>query len=316
MHNKLSKEKELELINSHTTVPLTEEQVFCFTVTLCDNDIDRDSDRFTEKALEELSALFVGKTGISDHSMRSRDQMARIFHTYLSKDSTKKNALGEPYVALKARAYMLRTDVNSSLISEIEGGIKKEVSISCSMSESTCSICGADMKSHACKHIKGRSYNGKKCHAVLSHPTDAYEWSFVAVPAQPNAGVTKSFIPKEENKLSEPIEIIKALSPGCYLSDDEVQSLKSYISKLEKKAEEADSYKNHLTKEIERLALIALPKVNIKGFIGACESMNAEELRQLRQGLDAQVREKIPYGPQLKSAEAKDHKQNNTSFKI
>ena len=31
------------------------------------------------------------------------------------------------------------------------------------------------------------------CHTILSDITDAYEWSFVAVPAQRNAGVTKQY---------------------------------------------------------------------------------------------------------------------------
>ena len=37
--------------------------------------------------------------------------------------------------------------------------------------------------------------NGIKevCHVVLNQPTDAYEWSFVAVPAQREAGVIKMF---------------------------------------------------------------------------------------------------------------------------
>ena len=34
-------------------------------------------------------------------------------------------------------------------------------------------------------------YDGKTCHFVLSDPQDAYEWSFVAVPAQRDAGVIK-----------------------------------------------------------------------------------------------------------------------------
>ena len=38
------------------------------------------------------------------------------------------------------------------------------------------------------------SYGGKLCYFTLKAPTDAYEWSFVAVPAQRKAGVMKSFI--------------------------------------------------------------------------------------------------------------------------
>ena len=76
----LSAEKELELINAYTRTPLNSEDVYTFTVTLCDNEIDRDFECFSTESLEKLKELFVGKTGISDHSMRSRDQAARIFH--------------------------------------------------------------------------------------------------------------------------------------------------------------------------------------------------------------------------------------------
>ena len=39
----------------------------------------------------------------------------------------------------------------------------------------------------------GQRYGDKLCHVVLGDVTDAYEWSFVAVPAQREAGVTKQF---------------------------------------------------------------------------------------------------------------------------
>ncbi|MBQ8502688.1 MAG: hypothetical protein IJ491_00220 [Clostridia bacterium] len=315
-NNVLSAEKEMELINRHSTVKLTPEKVFCFTVTLCDNEIDRDFERFTVDALKKLSVLFIGKTGISDHSMRSKDQMARIFHTYLEADPAKKNTLGEAYVALKARAYMLRTEENNSLISEIEGGIKKEVSISCSVNESTCSLCSGDMKTHSCKHIKGRSYNGKLCYAVLNEPTDAYEWSFVAVPAQRNAGVTKSYIKKEDIFLETPIEIIKSMTADTVLSDAEIKSIRSYVSQLEALAEDARIYKSNLIEDIERLALILMPKVNFKSFISSCGNLSAKELKELRNGLDAQAKEKFPMTPQLRSVSPKEKTHNNTSFKI
>ena len=57
------------------------------------------------------------------------------------------------------------------------------------MRRSTCSICGADYGS--CEHRKGESYGGQTCVAVLCEPEDAYEFSFVAVPAQKQAGVLK-----------------------------------------------------------------------------------------------------------------------------
>lgn len=315
MNNSLpSKEKELELINAHTTVPLTEDQVFRFTVTLCDNEIDRDFERFTDEALDALSEMFIGKTGICDHSMRSKDQCSRIFYTFIE-TTDKKTSTGETYKALKARAYILRTQETASLIAEIEGGIKKEVSISCSVNKSTCSICGGNMKTHSCKHIKGKSYGKKLCYALLSEPTDAYEWSFVAVPAQRNAGVTKSFRKKEDTYLENPTDIIKSLTADSLLSDGEVSLLKNYIAELEKLSEEARIYKKHLTKDIERLALIVMPKVNLKAFISSCATLNADELRELKSGLEAQVSEKIPTAPQIKSSD-RTKTNNNSNFKI
>ena len=86
---------------------------------------------------------------------------------------------------------MLRLDKNADLIKEIDGGIKKEVSISCSVGKRICSVCGGDRYEHPCGHVKGKSYGGIICCAILDEPTDAYEWSFVAVPAQTGAGVKK-----------------------------------------------------------------------------------------------------------------------------
>ena len=101
---------------------------------------------------------------------------------------------GEPGCYLKGYAYMLRTQENEGLIAEIAGGIKKEVSVSCAVSRCVCSICGHDIHDRGlCSHVKGRTYEGKRCIARLADPTDAFEWSFVAVPAQPRAGVVKGF---------------------------------------------------------------------------------------------------------------------------
>ena len=85
---------------------------------------------------------------------------------------------------------MVRTDDNSSLIREIEGGIKKEISISCSVRKRICSICGSE---GFCGHTVGDVYDGILCHKILDDVQDAYEWSFVTVPAQVRAGVTKQF---------------------------------------------------------------------------------------------------------------------------
>lgn len=185
--------QQLEKINKFTRRELSADEVYVFSVILCDNDIDRDGERFSDEALEELQKLFIGKTGIFDHDPRTSNQSARIFDTELVEDSSRTTKNGEPYKYLKASVYMVRTDENRNLIAEIDGGIKKEVSISCTASQRICSICGCDKNKVSCAHVKGKMYGNNLCHTVLGGITDAYEWSFVAVPAQVNAGVTKRF---------------------------------------------------------------------------------------------------------------------------
>lgn len=192
----------LDKLNRFTRRAHSAEEVYLFDVTLCDNDIDRDQERFSDEALGEMAALFVGKTGIFDHDLRSGSQTARIFDTHVETDSSRQTRDGRPYAALKANAYMIRTDSNADLIREIEGGIKKEVSVSCSAGTRICSVCGAD-RSQGCVHVPGRLYDGKLCHTILGEIQDAYEWSFVAVPAQVNAGVTKQFHREEKTDMEK-----------------------------------------------------------------------------------------------------------------
>lgn len=306
MPNNTPDENELSLINTYTRNPLSAEEIYCFSITLCDNEVDRDFERFSVKALEELKELFIGKTGISDHDMSSRNQTARIYKTWLEEDVTKKTSTGESYVALRAKAYMLRNSDTEHLVAQIEAGIKKEVSVGCSMKNMTCSICSKDMKTHACNHIKGKYYGKKLCHGILSQAGDAYEWSFVAVPAQKNAGVTKSF---------EATEKMSSVS-ASEKAEDEVICSKSFINNLEKQAEDGRAYKQHLCESIKKYALITMPRVNINTFISHCEEMSATELKNLRDGLRAQASELIPVTLQLRALQDKKTESNNNVFKI
>lgn len=61
-----------------------------------------------------------------------------------------------------------------------------------------CSICGADKSRGYCEHRPGRAYDGTLCTVELSDPTEAYEASFVAVPAQREAGVIKCYAGEKE----------------------------------------------------------------------------------------------------------------------
>ena len=60
MKENFSTEKELEIINTFATTPLKKDDVFIFTVTLCDNEVDRDFECFSTEAIGNLKELFVG----------------------------------------------------------------------------------------------------------------------------------------------------------------------------------------------------------------------------------------------------------------
>lgn len=187
----------LEKLNRFTRRELSADEVYIFPVTLCDNEIDRDNERFSRAALDTLAEKFIGVTGIFDHDPKGENQTARLFAAEVVEED-RENSIGEKYAYLKGYAYMVRTASNADLIREIDGGIKKEISVSCAAERQVCSVCGADRRVKACRHVKGRMYDGKRCFFTLEDVSDAYEWSFVAVPAQVRAGVTKKF--EEETK--------------------------------------------------------------------------------------------------------------------
>ncbi len=252
-------EEQLDKINRFTRRSLTADEVYIFSVILCDNDIDRDCERFSDTALEKLKELFVGKTGIFDHDPKTSNQSARIFDTELIEDASRKTVNGDTYKFVKGHVYMVKTDGNKSLIAEIDGGIKKEVSISCSASERYCSVCGCDKTKSSCAHVKGKIYGSKLCHTVLSGITDAYEWSFVAVPAQVNAGVTKHFSASREK----------------------ISSAKSGDAVLLAEKE--------LKRDIRRLAFFCGGTVAAEKAFGRASSMGLGELVEFKKKLESEL---------------------------
>lgn len=193
---------DLKKINKYTLSPVTAEDVFIFKATMADNEQDdRNHMPFNLKALQDLKKLYPGKTMLKDHRREADNQIARIYDTELVQNPNKQTELGELHTELVAKVYMIKTDSNKDLIAEIKGGIKKEVSTSTVPTKMICSICGADNMKDYCRHWPGKDYDitdatgkstKKRCKMLLSGAKEAYELSFVAVPAQPRAGTHKS----------------------------------------------------------------------------------------------------------------------------
>ena len=276
--------EELAYINQFAKTELTEEQVYVFSVRLCDNEVDRDFERFDATALERLGELFVGKSGIFDHQWSAKGQTARIYCTEVVREESMVTAAGDGYCWLKGWAYLLRTEKNQDLIAEIEGGIKKEVSVGCSMGRSVCSICGAE--NGACSHIRGETYDGRLCFTELRDPQDAYEWSFVAVPAQRNAGVLKHFGQNGDGS-----------------------------AMLEKQAALGRKYLAELRREVTRLAMLTDDGLDGKVFAKAVSRLDEPELQELKEAYEARMTKKFPSASQLRRKDAAE-KSDETMFLV
>ncbi len=233
-------------------------------------------------ALNRLADLFVGKTGIFDHNMKSKDQSARIYTAKVITDASRKTADGEDYTYIEAKAYMVRTEKNKDLIAEIDAGIKKETSVGCAVRDISCSICGKNIKTEGCEHKKGNVYGGKICCYLLSEPTDAYEWSFVAVPAQKNAGVIKAFDPSRDR---------------------------------EKLAEWAKEYTDELKSDVVRSAATVIPGLTGENVGEICDALSLKSLKALRDALRMSAQKNLPVIRQLGSSDS-DSGSENSEYKI
>lgn len=304
-------DEELRLINGYSRRELTADEVYVFSVVLCDNDVDRDTERFTVESLFELEKLFVGKTGIFDHNPSAKNQTARIFACAVESVGGKKTATGDDYFCLKARAYIPVCDGTRDIISAIDSGIVKEVSVGCAVESTVCSICGEPID--LCPHKKGEVYSGKLCCAELINPYDAYEWSFVAVPAQRQAGVTKSAYGKED-KMEK---ILKSLedAKGVTLSAGECEKLKGYIDNLKLSAKDGVYYRDSLTAEVLRLSASVQPGISRDTMESIAKKLTVAQLKEVKTAYEKQLGESIIPKPQLFGGN-KQKTDNNTQFSI
>lgn len=295
-----AKDEDLELINRYTRREMKADEVYCFSLILCDNEIDRDFEQFPTEELYKIAELFPGKTGIIDHEPSAKNQCARIYRCRVESDEFQKNSAGENYACVIADAYIPRLQSNASLIEEIESGIKKEVSIGCSVKSTICSICGCDMNSMECVHKKGQDYQGNMCYGKLCDVADAYEWSFVAVPAQKQAGVIK-------NKMFGGILLENALeklkSAGdITLSEADKTELSSYIEKLKGLCSDGEEYRRELQSDILKLNAFKDSSVPPAVLSSIVERMTIPELKAFKSAFGEKQAQ-----PQLFTNEDKKH---------
>ena len=294
-------EEELAAIRAFTKGEVRAEDLYTFAVRLCDNEVDRDGERFDRATLTELAELFVGKCGIFDHEWTAQGQTARLYRTEVV-DGEGVTETGEPYCYLKGYAYMLRSEKNAALIAEIEGGIKKEVSVGCSVAHSVCSICGAEAGS--CGHEKGKTYGGKLCCTELKGAVDAYEWSFVAVPAQVRAGVMKRCGGEESGTLRTLVS--KRGSRAQQKEWEEMQRLAAL----------GGAYLDRLRGEVKRLMLSVEENMNETLAFAVTEHLDESALSELERVYRGKAEKKFGLAPQLSGFSGADKTADAEEFRV
>ncbi len=297
------------------------DELYTFNLTLCDNEIDRDIECFSTQSLYELAKLFLGKTGIFDHNPKGENQTARIFDTAVIKDESKRNSQGETYHYLQAKAYMVKSKKNEDMILDIDAGIKKEVSIGCTVQHAFCSICNTDTNKSFCEHKKGKVYEKKLCYIILDKALDAYEWSFVAVPAQKNAGVTKRYS-TDDTKYSlkgdteQILEKFAVSDEKSQLSPIEASQILEYIEKLKNYASLGKTYAKELRQDIVKMSFLCGESVDSKLFASIVEKMNIDELLAYKKAYDKKLSEKSLCFSQLASLKVEKQSDEDKQFKI
>lgn len=292
-------EQELELINNYTRKKLSADEVYTFSVVLCDNDVDRDFEYFTVQTLDELAEMFVGVTGIYDHNPTAKNQVARIYSCEVEHFPEKKTAYGEEYARLVGKAYIPICDSSREIIDMLDGGIRKEVSVGCGIGECVCSVCGEDMRVHCCSHIKGEVYDGVLCCGILKNAADAYEWSFTPVPSQRKAGVIKSFFDCEDDVFGKGLPKFSESDGGYMLSRKEYSALKEYINDLKRRADESGRYKSLLELETVKEGITARVGIESELLEKMVKGLSVDELLKLRQSFEKKSAELLPIHTQL-----------------
>ena len=132
------------------------------------------------------------------------------------------------------------------------------------------------------------------CCAELVNAQDAYEWSFVAVPAQPRAGVLKRCGGEDAGTLKTLVK-----RRGSRANQRELET-------LEQQAALGKRYLSELRGEVKRLMLVCEQEADGEAIEKLAEKLDESELKEMEKlyrGKMAKKRTQLTYGEKTKVAE-------------
>ncbi len=145
---------------------------YVFKIILCNNDVDKDHDKFSIQALYQIRDMAIGKNGILDTMPNNKSNIARIFDCSVEYDKGKTTIDGEPLLYVQAYAFLDKriSDGCGAIAQKIKEGFYNEVSVGCSIYES-----------HK-ESFFDSEFAPEYEITVIDSITDLYEWSIVQKP--------------------------------------------------------------------------------------------------------------------------------------
>lgn len=234
--------KEFEHIKPLVSDDTTAEQLYIFSLRMCNNEIDSDYDKLSETFLQQFAEHINNGTAplIKDHTWSSDGQIGRVYRAEVLSDGV--NSLGEPFTYVLGYAYV---SASSEVVARIKLGLLSEVSVGFDGSAYTCSVCGEPVKSHdhQCPqgHVFGSIHEDAPIYRNVNQCLAALECSFVPVPAQEGAEI-QSKSDKKEGRRVKKSEFLKILGLKSKKAEEEetpaVAAEETPATEEETKAEE------------------------------------------------------------------------------
>lgn len=144
-------ERDLSRINAYALEPLTAEGVYVRRMHLCNTQVDRSFERFTERNLRQIAKSIVGKSVMLGHEYHGTPQ-GRFFDASVEKAEGVAHATPEFWLVRAAPSA-------AEAIAQIDGGVWKDVSVGFNYEAMQCDLCLGDyLDYNACRHIAGETY--------------------------------------------------------------------------------------------------------------------------------------------------------------
>jgi hypothetical protein len=267
-----AEEPDLAAIRKYALREVTAEEIWTGSMKLCHDRVDRTFERFPKAYLERFAATLPGKSVLPGHDY-SALPLGRFYAADVVPDTEGNH--------LRVRYYLPK---ESPLVSQIELGVLKDVSIGFNAGKRLCDLCAKEWDFQH-DHFPGQEYDGKQCTLTYceseAHKAEAMEGSFVWCGAQPGAeavamaakqlGLTfnhngtsmwdigralpavRGAFEMDLEQAKAEIERLKALP----LADAERKQLQEQISALKAKeplADDGAAYRTHLKAEMKRMA--------------------------------------------------------------